>query len=275
MTFDVVERSVDLGSPVETYEFNYQSHYLRYTTSAAPCTIAGQLYTPYPFKRDKLANRALSYDQPLTITAHKGFPVAALFKNQAPSAVVSLVVRRMHVLDGDAQFIVAWTGRVLGASWDLGSSEVTLTGESDLSSMKAMGLRRMYAYDCPWVLYGAGCELEASVFAIEKTIFSVSGRALFISDFSTDVTDTFGGGFIEYYDPLLDITELIAVRSSNAGTLNLVLNPTGLAQAPSVKCYPGCAHNVEDCLVKFNNLNNYGGQPDIPGINPFAGTTLY
>jgi hypothetical protein len=42
----------------------------------------------------------------------------------------------------------------------------------------------------------------------------------------------------------------------------------------TVIIYPGCKHNYTTCLTVFDNLDNFGGFPWIPGVNPFGSRSL-
>jgi hypothetical protein len=48
-------------------------------------------------------------------------------------------------------------------------------------------------------------------------------------------------------------------------------DPDGLAL---VEIAPGCDLRRDTCKAKFGNLLNFGGFPDIPGRNPFGGTSI-
>ena len=41
-----------------------------------------------------------------------------------------------------------------------------------------------------------------------------------------------------------------------------------------VEIAPGCDLRRETCATRFDNLPNFGGFPDIPGRNPFGGSSL-
>ena len=42
----------------------------------------------------------------------------------------------------------------------------------------------------------------------------------------------------------------------------------------SVEIAPGCDLRRDTCAGRFGNLLNFGGFPDIPGRNPFGGTSI-
>lgn len=279
MTYAASETSATGGSPVELYEFLYQGNYFRFTSAADPITYLSQVFRPYALQRDPIATQSANVDAALTLTAFQDFPPAQLFRVQAPSAVVNLTVRREHRLDTAGEFSVIWVGKVLGAQWDE-SSQVKLTCESDLASLKRIGLRRLYQLGCPWVLYGPGCHLLADDFAFTLTSgIVVTGRTVAVAGLAGYPANYFAGGYLKYPSPLNGVTEVFAIRASLTGALTLALTPYGLSLAPTVTVYRGCAHTMDACATfgaaPDGNTANFGGQPYIPGTNPFAGTILF
>src|SRR5260370_22704101 len=92
----------------------------------------------------------------------------------------------------------------------------------------------------------------------------------------TDYPDNyFAGGYLEYFNDALGVKEDIAIRSSVANVLQLALTPYGLPPAVWLSVFPGCNHTTTVCKATFHNLDNYGGQPLIPSVNPFAATVLF
>ena len=274
MTFLAKELSTDSGSPVELYEFVYQNVYLRYTTAADPQVYNGNTFTPYALKRGNIAAEAVTYDQALELTAFQDFPPAQLFRVQAPSAVLHLTIRRKHNFDTDNEFAVLWIGKVLNVSWGDGS-QVTLTCQSDLASMKQLTLRRPYQLGCPHPLYGIGCYVNPVNYAITVTSFAANGRIVTAQGLASYPVNYFAGGYLKYPNALNGITEVFAIRQSAAGVLTLALTPTGIETAATMTAFPGCDHTTSTCANTFDNLDNFGGQPYIPGTNPFAGTQLF
>ena len=268
------ETSVSAAAPVELYEFNYQNVFMRYTSGAAPVVYGSNTFAPYAVSRNAIQAQAATNDQNLEVTAFQDFPPAQLFRVQAPSTVVNLVLRREHLTDTTSQFITLWIGRILSVKWEEGS-KVQLLCESDLVSLKRLSLRRRYQLACPYTLYGVGCNLAADSFAIPVTTWAVAARALTVPALAAYAVNYFAGGYISYYSTLTQINEIISIRQSAAGVLQLALTPYGIETATAMNVYPGCNHTTVVCNGTFNNLDNYGGQPYIPGTNPFAGVQLF
>jgi hypothetical protein len=281
MTFAAFETGRLTGSPVEIYDFIYQSQHLRFTSSATPVVVSGNTYVPYAMQRGPIGSQQASVEQQLTVTAFRDFPPAQLFKVQAPSSVVNLTVMRMNLSDPAQTFQIIWIGRVLNAAWQPGNV-VQLLCETDLASLKRLGLRRKYQLNCPYDLYGFGCNLAAASFGTTVTSFSAIGRAVTVPALVTPTDNNlYGGGYLTYPSALSGITEVFAIRSSVGGVLQLALTPLGIQTAITMTVFRGCNHTVAVCETfpltgsANGNLPNYGGTPYIPNINPFAGVQLF
>lgn len=280
MTYAAAETGQLSGSPVEIYEFTYQAQAMRFTSSGSPVTYLGQTYVPYAMQRGPIASQASSVEQTLDITAFRDFPPAQLYKIQAPSSVVNLTVRRKNLSDSGASFATIWVGRALNAAWQTGN-RVLLLCETDLASMKRLGLRRRYQLNCPYDLYGGGCNLAAASFGTVVSSFSAIGRSVTVPALITSVDNYYAGGYLTYPSVLTGVTEVFAIRSSASGVMNLALTPYGIETATTMTVFRGCNHTTDACKTfpvtgeANGNLSNYGGTPYIPNINPFAGVQLF
>jgi uncharacterized phage protein (TIGR02218 family) len=84
----------------------------------------------------------------------------------------------------------------------------------------------------------------------------------------------FTGGFIEYLLP----TGFLETRMINRhiGTSIRVLSGiVGMAVGDPIVAYPGCKRTVRACIDKFDNYDNYGGFPHIPGRSPYDGQPVF
>jgi hypothetical protein len=51
--------------------------------------------------------------------------------------------------------------------------------------------------------------------------------------------------------------------------------PTQMEVGNTISAFPGCRRTIDDCVNKFNNLDNFGGFPHSPGRNPFDGQPVF
>ena len=69
-------------------------------------------------------------------------------------------------------------------------------------------------------------------------------------------------------------TEITVSRAAYGSTLAAHGAGAPVAFAPQVEIARGCDLRRDTCAAKFGNLDNFGGFPDIPGRNPFGGTSI-
>ncbi len=69
-------------------------------------------------------------------------------------------------------------------------------------------------------------------------------------------------------------TELTVARAVAGTLLSQHLAGAPVTFRPVVEIARGCDLRRDTCAVKFANLANFGGFPDIPGRNPFGGTSI-
>lgn len=270
MTYAAFETSIQSGRPVEIYEFRNGSSYYRYTSADSDVVYGGNTYFAAPIARDAIEATSETARLALTISCARSLGVLDLFTLMPPPDVVAVSVRRLHAGDGNA--IVLWLGRVLNVKLDNAAAEIHC--ESVYTSLKRVGLRRMYQKACPHVLYGPGCNLSRAAVVTTKTVSSVTGSMITLSGMGGYVDGYFAGGYLEWERTAGEF-ERRAIRTQAGGVLNVGFPIIGLAASATVYLYPGCDHTISTCESKFSNRRNYGGMPYFPTKNPFNGTILY
>jgi len=274
MTFAAYETSRQDGAPIELYDFFFGTLHYRYTNAPRTTTFAGEDFVPQPLQRGGIDQRTSFDNSTLRLRAHKDIGIAGLYKVQPPSGEVTLIVRSQHVGDPDDEFAVAWTGRLLEVAWK--GNEVELNCEPHTISMKRTGLVENYQKTCTRRLYSSGlgqCNVDKELFNVEGAVSLVSATVVSLVGADAKPVNWFAGGYIEYVNSVNGVTEYRPVESSAGLQLTLMLPVVNLAT--TAKAYAGCARNTETCINKFDNLDNYGGIPTLPTINPFSGTDIF
>lgn len=270
MSFDVLEKSTESGSPAELYEFAYAGGTSRYTSAAADVVISGTTYTQLNgLSRSAIEDAGDIYKSALTITAPEDFTVSKLFEVYPPSDVVTCAIKRVQFADL-TDVATIWLGRILNVAWPPGHS--TLTCESVFSRLKQPGLRRVYSRTCPYVLYGDECKAISTSFQETAILnaLSADGFTLSSATFSAHADGYYAGGKL-VFDAGGGIVEKRGIRSSSAAGSLVITHPiTTLTAASTVVVNPGCDHTLVTCQSKFGNSLNFGGQPYIPVVNPFT-----
>lgn len=275
MSYATEESSAENGNPVELYNFVYSGQSFFLTSSDTPIDHLGHTFTPTAIQRPKIEDSSNVDKANLEITVSKDSPVAAIFADGPPSEVVFVTVWSTHVTDTDAQFVVAWKGRVIDCNWEPDSA--TLTTENVFSSLLRSGLGPRFSVQCTVPLYSMACGIAKESRKVTTTITAISGLNITVDLAGENPDNWFGGGLLSWTNSVFGNTEWRAIRSSDkaTGVITLPTHAPGLAAGQTVDVYPGCDHSLGTCDSKFNNAVNYRGHPYIPVINPFGGNAIF
>lgn len=283
MSFGVQESSRDRGEPVELYLFRYGPDPLNvfaYTNADSPIVfddgITGPLtYQAVPITRDAITASGTLDKSTLVVKTSRAQGIADLFRNYPPSSVVNLRIRQGHTNDPSSQFLINWSGRVIG--FRVQGAESQYTCEPISTSLRRAGLRRNYQYGCPHVLYGPQCRASKAAATLPQIVLTVSRAVITVSP--TWVPDArkpkYQNGLAEW-TTADGRTERRGILRVVGGTITLDGRAAGLTPGMSVKLILGCDHQTGlpgqtgDCLPLHNNIQNYGGQPWIPLKNPIG-----
>lgn len=284
MSYDLIETSVDLGSPVTLFEFIYgqtQGDAYRYSTTDEPVTLAGRAWSPQNLKHSEITSAGSLDKASVTVTARPDIEVAKLFLAAPPSQQVVLNIWRGHALtlqDGWDDFQRIWVGRVLSAEW--GEADVEFKCEPVATSAKRVGLRRFYQYGCPHVLYGRACGVSEVAYTAQCTVVGmVNNRTPIVALRNVPVevtTPRLVGGILKLVlpDGRTVLRSIVSASSVSGGVqLGLMSAIPELSVGMYGTVARGCKHTFDDCKTFFNTAN-YGGCPNIPTVDAFRNNTF-
>lgn len=270
MSYDAIETSAQGRRPVELYTFLRDYQAWRYTSADRDITVDGAVYLARPLQRGKIEATQESTRLPLTIRAPRDLEVAELYRIAPPTVAVTFILQEFHY--GDGELRAQWSGRISAVSFE--GSEAVITLEPVFTSMRRIGLRRLYSRTCPHDLYGVQCKVNRENHRVESTADAVSGVTVAVPAASLRPDGYYAGGFIEY--PVeLGIIERRFISDHVSETLTLTARPYNLDVGAAVKIYPGCDHTMDNCNGRFNNAPNYGGFRHFPQKNPFGSDPVY
>ena len=263
------------GRPRELYEFARGNRIWRHTSNSEVVDCLTGVYQPTNIKRPSVEltpdlNRAT-----VKVIMDKDEEVPGLFKAGTPSDIVTITISRVMETFTDegvstypTQPQVIWAGRVLSVRWQEATAE--LDCEPSSTSLKRIGLRRLWQRPCSHVLYdGATCKLVADSYVTNGTVTAVNGNVVTVAGVSTGQA----GGYLVWQNPDGNEDRRM-IRTQVGSDLTLSYPIVGMPANSLVKVYQGCMHNTDDCSAKGNILN-YGGQPDMPEKYPFGTNPIF
>lgn len=290
MTFGNYEASRFSGEPVHLYLFRYgpiAGQFIAYTDAETAIEYDVPLgeddtqtiqFMPIAIDRGKITSSGTLDKANLTVTTPHDSDLANLFLIYPPSQQTTMVLYQGHVNDVDADFKVAWTGRVTSCARK--GSQAEFSCEPVSTSLRRNGCRRRYQYGCPLVLYGDDCRANKAAATASTTVAGLTGNRITLpSGWNPDhPADKYVQGLAEWTtaDGAREVRTLL--RAENGGVTFLLGGTTrGLEVGAAIDIVLGCNHKSGtdaqpdgDCGPLHNNILNFGGQERIPFKNPIG-----
>ena len=285
MTYATVESSAAEGRPYYLYQFVEGSEVWRFTSRATDWASAGSGGETITWEAAAVAHGDVVQTSEiergrLELTWPLSHPFARRFLAPLGNTPVTLTIFRGHeqVL---GETVAHWKGRVVGA--EVEGVRILLTCESVFSTLRRAGVRAKYQRLCRHALYGRGCGLDITFHWQTGTVTASAGSTLTIPEAAAQPNGWFRGGVLRFGAQLGFIT-------GHVGTTLTLSRPmpdlAAVLAAPEVDpetgdplpiladIAPGCDLRAATCAAKFGTLANFGGFPEIPGRNPFGGSSI-
>jgi uncharacterized phage protein (TIGR02218 family) len=252
----------------EHYKFIEGTQEWRVTSLGAAVTYDTEVYDPAVVKRTEVESKNEMNKANIEITFDIDNTMARRWMTDRVEAVVTMT---LFEIDEDDTVNVGYKGRL--SSVKPGISDITLTFESIFTSLRRPGLRARFARFCRHSLYGRGCFLDPSGFAIPGSATAATGSVVTVAAAAGYDDGNFTTGILKFNG----IERFITAHAGDQVTLirpieGLITALGGGAQ--DVVLYPGCDRTRVRCNDFFNNLPNYGGFDWIPQRNPIDGSSI-
>lgn len=272
MTFNTIELSNDEGRPIFLYAFALGAATWRYTSSDADVTLNGYKWTAVPISDNGVKLTGEAATDNLEITAPSTIAPAQMFIGTPPSQ--SIMVSIYHYHEGDSNAVLGYVGEVYQVNQPQPGTAV-ITCDTISASMQRDGLRLAWQRNCPYALYDElTCRADKTKYAKPLVVVDIVDNLVKFNGLDGVADGVLDGGFIEWQHPSRG-TEFRAIEKQTGAVCEMFGLADGLYYGLTVNAYPGCSRTTSDCIGKFNNLDNYGGVPDLPGKSPFDGDPVF
>lgn len=270
MTYIATDASTQSGDLVYLFLFVYEGVEYRLTNQAVDVVAMGETWVSAPVRAGRVSVSDDMIKDELKIDFARDYEFAFNVLTQQQEQQATLTVFRGYRTDGN--YVTWWKGRVSGK--DANASQITLTCTPIFTSLQRPGLRARYQRNCRHALYGRGCNVDPDDFLFATEITDISGIALTVAGIDAQDDGYYAGGVI--VDVATGVRRFIKAHLGQQITISLPFIgwSTSESSGISVEVFPGCNRSVSDCFAKFDNLDNFGGFPYIPSINPFAGKSI-
>ncbi len=183
------------------------------------------------------------------------------------------------VLDGayltrDRAYLSAWNSPAIGSVTlfhgristltRIGRTEAQLKVKSDLVLLDADMPRNLYQPSCWYTLYGFGCGLNKSSYAVSGTVGAGSTASSILWS-NGEPGAYFNQGTVTFTSGALENVSATVSYSYSGGIVLVAPLTEAPAAGDSFLAYPGCDHTTGSSgCAKFSNLANYPAFPYVP-----------
>jgi uncharacterized phage protein (TIGR02218 family) len=259
---------------VDLYEFEFvDGSVLRLSGHALSTTWNGLTYAgggPIFSRGETRQVRGLEADSlSIEITPREtdelfGIPIMRAVQNGALDGARVSLYRGHAAAPGGALAgaILKFRGEVQEVESDV---QIRLTVKSDLIKLDAPIPRDVWQPGCSRTLYDVGCGVSRAVYQATGICGPTSTNQIVKTTSLVQSAGYYTGGEIRF------------ISGSNAGTRRSIRSHPdshtlrlsypllhAVTSGDEFQIWPGCAHTAEECLVKFNNLTAFNGQPFVP-----------
>lgn len=274
MAFGEIEASDYFSTADFLYEFQVGGNVYRYTASDTGLSVGGYLWERAAISHEGVRQTGDATEDSVTLTSDSQLIPASIFVGSVPTQDVLVRFAKAH--EGDQAFQVFFVGLVSSVDWpEPGRVKFSLITLS--ATMLREGLTLTFQRSCRNVLYSQGrgaCNVNKEDFRVDATVVTTSRGEVALRGLAGYPDGWFDGGFIEWDDSTRGVERRTIERYTGGSSVLLFGLPDGLFEDMEVRVYAGCARTAQACDEKFNNMDNYGGQPQLPGDSPFDGDPL-
>jgi uncharacterized phage protein (TIGR02218 family) len=269
MTYDAHEKSVQSAAPKELYTFTAPTFTYRFTSHDQDLNVNGVTFTSLAISRGNVAKSPMGQTREMIVSMPRNHELVSRLRNNGitPRGVEVKIERYHHAIGGIITTREVWRGDV--ASIESEDAVTRIRVPSQLDDRLNVHLPVVRAQrTCNHMLYDRGCQVARASFKVNTTILTVNGTTLTVASMGGQAD-----GWSKYGDIIRAEDGESRSVLSHVGTTLIIDVPFGTMNAGDVvDVSAGCDRLLDTCFVKFNNIPNFGGHPEMPQYNPSAPT---
>ena len=271
MSFAGLETSLQDGRPIRLYQFQRGPLRFGYTNADRNVSFNSLVFRAVEggISDDGIRQTGDATADVLTLTVPASLDVAQMYRVLAPAQTVTVIIYDLHY--GDNGYLIVWMGQIAGVKFSQVSADIQC--QTLAATLERSGLRLTWSRSCPHALYDQNCRVQRINHRVDGIISSLNNTNIEVPAALGFTDKYFSGGYVEWISPYG--LEQRGIELHSGTTLTLFGSTFGLSNGQAIAIYPGCDRLFTTCQNKFNNHENYGGCPHMPGKSPFDGTPVF
>jgi uncharacterized phage protein (TIGR02218 family) len=271
MSYSSRESSIQDAQPIRLYQFQRGPLKWGFTTADRDISHLGISFKSIEggISDDGIRQTEKPANDTLRISSVATLDVAQMYRQIAPSQTVHVTIFDLQY--GENDYLVSWVGIVVAVKFP---TDFTCSIECKTldATLEQTGLRATWTRVCPHQLYNTACGVERQNFKVESTVAALDAVSIQAPDALGYTDDWFSGGYVEWLSEYG--IEQRGIESHQGTILQLYGGTYGLTQGQNISLFAGCDRTFETCKTKFNNSDNNGAAPHMPGKSPFDGSPI-
>lgn len=248
--------------PVEIYRlFTEQSDESWYYTSGDfPITFSGVEYTPATIDRSEVSyNNNLDSSTMTLRIAYLEDPVLEYVSN-SPVDLMWVEVALLFRDQTPYEKSIIFMGLIRNVRFQGNQAEAEVVGFEYILQQPIPKWR--FSPRCNTYLFSDTCGLDKDTYKVSTVVSGVDDLLVTCSGLDAQADGYYSRGYVEKdYQ-----RSMIVAHDDNVIELRYPI--VGLEAGDTLDVYPGCNGDLDTCVGKFSNLNNFRGYPYIPLDNP-------
>ncbi|MEJ7597782.1 MAG: phage BR0599 family protein [Kofleriaceae bacterium] len=263
-SYDVDEASTEQSRPIELFTVTLPMTTYRFTSAWRDVAFGGETFTAIPSNRGPLEVVAGSDARALSIYLPVAHPLVQRWVSRGiPPGQALLTIERLQQVSGAARRI--WDGHLASLAIEDGAAMFRCPSQLD-DPLRVRLPSAAAKRTCNHILYDSQCKVDRNSYAVATTIATMGIDPT--SGYDTITVASMGGHPTQW----AYLGEVVHVLSGERRTILAQASTLLSIDVPIVEAvngdavivYAGCAHDVEQCFHQFNNVQNFGGHPQMP-----------
>jgi hypothetical protein len=262
------------GRPVFVYAFTSPLFTFNLTSYDEDIAFGGITFTSTPIDHGDVTAVPATQARELTVLLPVNHALCTTLRlDGIMPRGVELTISTFHNTGGAPTLRQVWRGEIASIESDEYSSQLRIPASTD--DRLAVKLPLITAQrQCPHMLYDTGCGIDRfGSFQLPGAFDDINvNPTVSIIDGANITVSTIGGkpdGWFKDGEMIAPSGEHRSILSQvgTAIEIDYPFRSDSLAVGNTVNLWAGCSHTTEDCVQKFDNMDNYGGAPHFPKLN--------
>lgn len=272
MTFAQDEASVQDSRPRELYTIAQSLNVIYHVASGQVDVFYNSVnYIAEPLSRTEVGVPTLNGSSIVQLTLPLSHPLCQRYMSTGippRRPVVEITRLQLNSMTSDRQ----WMGEIVQMDIEGHTAKFTIPSRLQRAIKRRLPLITV-GTPCQNILYDANCRVSSGPFTKATTVARVDGRDVHLNTIAEFGDETWAlGGEIVHTATGERQTVMQEDGIAFDGTTHFVMQ-VGIPEmktGDTVTVSAGCRHDIVTCRVKFNNVVNYVGQPNLPTGNIFT-----